>query len=105
MPTTKELGYTVLEAENGKQALALAADYHRPIHLLVSDVIMPEMDGEKLAEEMAKSHPGMRTVFISGYTDDVLDGEVLRSEGKDFLHKPFSPNDLLQRVRALLDRP
>jgi PAS domain S-box-containing protein len=98
-------GYTVLEAENGKHALAVVASCGGPIHLLVSDVVMPEMDGRRLAEEMGRSRPGIRVVFVSGYTDEVLDGEVLRGEGKDFLQKPFSPEDLLKRVRGLLDQP
>jgi CheY-like chemotaxis protein len=97
-------GYTVLEAENGKHALEVAAGYGDKIDLLVSDVIMPEMNGKQLAEAMITRYPEMRIVFISGYTDDVLDGEVCRGEGRDFLQKPFAPKDLLRRVRNLLDQ-
>jgi PAS domain S-box-containing protein len=97
-------GYTVLEAVNGKHALDVAADYGGKIDLLLSDVVMPEMNGKDLAESMAGSHPEMRVLFVSGYTDDVLDGEVSRSEGRDFLQKPFSPTVLLKRVRGLLDK-
>jgi CheY-like chemotaxis protein len=97
-------GYTVLEAVNGKHALDVAADYDGKIDLLLSDVVMPEMNGKDLAEAMAGSYPEMRVLFVSGYTDDVLDGGVSRSEGKDFLQKPFSPTVLLKRVRGLLDK-
>jgi two-component system cell cycle sensor histidine kinase/response regulator CckA len=98
-------GYTVLEAENGKHALDVAAGYGEKIDLLVSDVIMPEMNGKRLAEELTRSRPRLRVLFVSGYADDVLDGEVAHGEGSDFLQKPFSPNDLLGRVRNLLDQP
>jgi PAS domain S-box-containing protein len=98
-------GYTVLEAENGRHALEVAAGHGGPIHLLVSDVIMPELDGRKLSQEMIRAHPGLRVMFVSGYTDDMLDSKVSRSKGMDFLQKPFSPAALLQRVRKLLDQP
>jgi PAS domain S-box-containing protein len=97
-------GYTVLEAVNGKHALDVAADYSGKIDLLLSDVVMPEMNGKDLAEAMAGSYPEMRVLFVSGYTDDVVDGKVTRSEGTDFLQKPFSPTVLLKRVRELLDK-
>jgi len=98
-------GYTVLEAENGRHALEVAAGHRGPIHLLLSDVIMPELDGRKLSQEMTRTHPGLQVMFVSGYTDDVLDSEVSRGKGTDFLQKPFTPAALLQRVRELLDHP
>jgi PAS domain S-box-containing protein len=98
-------GYTVLEAEHGRHALEVAAGHHGPIHLLVSDVIMRELNGRKLSQEMIRTHPGLRVMFISGYTDKVLDSDVSRGKGMDFLQKPFSPTALLQRVRKLLDQP
>jgi signal transduction histidine kinase len=98
-------GYTVLEAEHGRHALEVAAGHRGPIHLLVSDVIMPELDGRKLSQEMTRIHLGLRVMFVSGYTDNVLDSEVSRGKGTDFLQKPFTPAALLQRVRKLLDQP
>jgi CheY-like chemotaxis protein len=98
-------GYTVLEAEHGRHALEVAAGHHGPIHLLVSDVIMRELNGRKLSQEMIRTHPGLRVMFISGYTDNVLDSDVSLGKGMDFLQKPFSPTALLQRVRKLLDQP
>jgi CheY-like chemotaxis protein len=97
-------GYTVLEAENGRHALEVAADHRGPIHLLVSDVVMPELDGRKLSQEMIRTHPGLRVMFVSGYTNAVLDSEVSIGEGTDFLQKPFTPAVLLQRIRKLLDQ-
>jgi len=96
-------GYKILEAENGKRALDAAARHDGKIDLLISDVIMPEMNGKELAVEMGRRYAGMRVMFISGYTDDVLDDQVHRGEGKDFLQKPFNPTTLLRRVRDLLD--
>jgi PAS domain S-box-containing protein len=98
-------GYTILEAENGRGALEVAAAQRGPIHLLVTDVIMQELDGRKLSQEMLRAHPGLRVLFVSGYTDDVLDSEIPLGKGRDFLQKPFSPATLLQRVRKLLDQP
>jgi FixJ family two-component response regulator len=66
---------------------------------------MRELDGRKLSQEMIRTHPGLRVMFVSGYTDDVLDSEISRGKGTDFLQKPFSPAALLQRVRKLLDQP
>jgi DNA-binding response OmpR family regulator len=98
-------GYTVLEAEDGRAALAVAEGHRGPIHLLVSDVVMPEMDGRRLFQELARSRPGMRVMFVSGYTDDVIDGELSRAEGWGFLQKPFSTSALRSRVREMLDQP
>ena len=88
-----------------EHALEVAAGHRGPIHLLVSDVIMRELDGRKLSQEMTRTHPGLQVMFVSGYTDDVLDSEVSRGKGTDFLQKPFTPAALLQRVRELLDHP
>ena len=73
--------------------------------LLISDVIMPEMNGKELAEAMVSRYPGIRVLFVSGYTDDVFDREVCQGAGRDFLQKPFAATDLLRRVRDLLDEP
>ncbi len=101
--TLRTAGYTVLEAENGKHALDVAAAYDGNIDLLISDVIMPVMNGKELAEAMVRRRPGLPVVFISGYTDEVLDGYAFRGEATAFLQKPFSFTTLLQQVRGLLD--
>jgi signal transduction histidine kinase/CheY-like chemotaxis protein len=94
-------GYTVLEARHGRDAL-LASDRHRgPIHLLLSDVVMPEMGGRELAERLTAQRQDLRVLFMSGYTSD----EVLRKgiEGAGFMQKPFTSADLLRAVRERLD--
>jgi nitrogen-specific signal transduction histidine kinase/CheY-like chemotaxis protein len=96
-----EQGYTVLEARHGRDALQVAQRYHQPIHLLVTDVVMPEMGGRELVEALAPLYPGIHVLYISGYTND----EVLRRGVSDveLLHKPFSADDLLRKVRELFD--
>jgi PAS domain S-box-containing protein len=96
-------GYTVLEARHGRDAL-LASDRHRgPIHLLLSDVVMPEMGGRELAERLTAQRQDLRVLFMSGYTSD----EVVRKgiEGAGFMQKPFTSADLLRAVRERLDEP
>ncbi len=96
-------GYNVLAAMNGQHALALAEQATSPIHLLVTDVIMPEMGGRQLATLLQTRYPGLPVLFMSGYTDDV----VLQQGGLDamraFLHKPFVPTMLVRTVRHVLD--
>ena len=73
------------------------------IDLLVSDVIMPEMNGRELAENLAPQHPGMRVLFVSGYAADHLDAHAMNGGLENFLAKPFGPTALLRRVREVLD--
>ncbi len=95
-------GYLVLEAVDGEEALRLCAQHPGPIHLLVSDVVMPRMSGRQLAEQLTTLHPEMRVLFVSGYTDDaVVRHGVLQAEVA-FLQKPFSMDDLQRKVRAVL---
>ena len=95
-------GYTVLSAANGKEALEMACAFEGEIHLLISDVVMPGLGGRDLAERLSRERPSLRTLFISGYTDDailhhgVLDGDTA------FMNKPFPPASLLEKVRELL---
>jgi DNA-binding response OmpR family regulator len=98
-------GYTVLCADNPRQAIKLAAASDEPIHLLVTDAIMPDMSGVRLAEILSQEHPEMRVLFMSGYTADVLADYGLATESLELLEKPFTPAGLLGRIRTLLDRP
>jgi CheY-like chemotaxis protein len=99
----RSAGYEVLEAGDGEEALRVAESHADPIHLLVTDVVMPRMGGRELSERLAVLRPECKTLFLSGYTDDavirhgVLDAEVA------FLQKPFTASTLAQKVRSVLD--
>ena len=96
-------GYTVLEARHGIEALLTSTKYVGPIHLLLTDVVMPQMSGPEVAEKLLTVRPGIRVLYMSGYPDHpVFDqGGVSREAG--FLPKPFSPHMLAQKVREVLD--
>jgi CheY-like chemotaxis protein len=98
-------GYRVLEAHHGVQALQVSEHHAGKVHLLVTDVVMPEMGGPALAERLAQQRPGLRTLFISGYADaDPGRGFTLPPHAA-FLPKPFPPSELLRKVRKTLDAP
>jgi PAS domain S-box-containing protein len=94
-------GYTVLDAGDGIEALRVAAAHAGPIHLLVTDVVMPRLSGRALAEHLTALRPALKVLYLSGYTDEALLRHGVQ-EGAAFLHKPFSPDVLAQQVRAVL---
>jgi PAS domain S-box-containing protein len=95
--------YNVLEAENGKEAIRLCEEYAQPIHLLITDVVMPEMGGRQVAERLAACKQGIKILFLSGYTDDaVVRHGILKAEVA-FLQKPFTSTGLAKKVRQVLD--
>ena len=98
-------GYTVLEAADGKSALDEAAGHEGPIHLLITDVIMPEMSGRQLAERLKDRRPELKVLFVSGYADDAIVRHGILEPGIAFLQKPFSPESLARKVREVLDSP
>jgi CheY-like chemotaxis protein len=99
-------GYTVLRANNGQEALHIARDHKGPpIRLVVTDVIMPLMNGIVMAEWLRITYPGLKILFTSGYTDDVISQHGVLEAGVAFLSKPYSPGTLARRVRAMLDEP
>ena len=101
----ERLGYVVLEGRNGPEALAIYENRSGPIHLLVTDVVMPEMSGRELAERLREQWPSIKVLYMSGFTDDaVLLHGLLRAEHA-FLQKPFSSSALGSRVRRELDAP
>ena len=99
----QELGYTVLEAANGTEALEVALAHGEEIALLLSDVIMPEMNGKALAERLAVRWPGLKVLFVSGYTDETIAHQGILDKGAAFLQKPFGPEALARKVREVLD--
>ena len=96
-------GYKVLEARHGVEALLTGSQYLGAIHLLVTDVIMPQMSGSEVAERLMHERPHMKVLYISGYTDDAIIHHGVVKEGTAFLQKPFTPDALVQKVRQLLD--
>ena len=99
----KGSGYAVLEAENGKEAIRIANAFGGPIDLLLTDVIMPEMGGKKLAEQLKSVRPTTKVLFMSGYSDDSIAQSGIRVLEMVFLEKPFTREVLLRKVRRILD--
>jgi signal transduction histidine kinase/ActR/RegA family two-component response regulator len=96
-------GYVVREAPNGREGLALCETYDGEIDLLLTDVVMPELGGRELADAAVKLRPGMKVLFMSGHTQDVVIKEGVQ-KGMAFLQKPFTPAVLAEKVRQTLDR-
>lgn len=96
-------GYHVLEAENGEEALRVAAGYHHPIHLVLTDVVMPRMGGRELTEQLRARRPGVRVLYMSGYAASTIDEQDVIEPGTAFLRKPFTLADMLRKVREVLD--
>ena len=101
--TLQRLGYSVLAARSAKDALALATQHEGPLHLLLTDVVMPEMNGLDLYEKIAASRPGIKVIFMSGYSADGFPRSGGGSGDVSFLQKPFSMPQLSAKVRQVLD--
>jgi two-component system, cell cycle sensor histidine kinase and response regulator CckA len=99
----RSYGYHVLEANGGGDALLLSEQYAQPIHLLLTDVVMPKMSGPQLAMRVASQRAGIRVLFMSGYTDDATFQHGLVDRDLYFLPKPFTPEQMARRVREVLD--
>jgi CheY-like chemotaxis protein len=98
-----DMGYSVLKAGRPGQALTLAGAHPGSIQLLITDMIMPEMNGRDLAERLTEIRPGIRCLFVSGYTADVIARRGVLDDGVRLLEKPFSRWDLAAKVRKALD--
>jgi two-component system cell cycle sensor histidine kinase/response regulator CckA len=99
----EKYGYRVLEAANGEEALSVADRYDGPVDLLLSDVVMPEVNGRVLAERLSGVTPSLRVLFMSGYSDEAVyrHGEI--SPNAAFIEKPFTDRTLARKVREVLD--
>lgn len=95
-------GYTVLAAEDGRVALALADKHEGALHLLLTDVILPGMNGRDLAARIAEKRPDLKVLFMSGYTDNVIVHHGVLEQGVNFIQKPFTINDLAVKIRDVL---
>jgi two-component system cell cycle sensor histidine kinase/response regulator CckA len=100
----RKSGYTVLAAESGREALELVRDHSGIIDLVITDIMMPEMDGPELVRELSAIRPETRTLFMSGYLDDALGERGVLPADVNFIQKPFSPRVIAQKVRDILDR-
>jgi PAS domain S-box-containing protein len=96
-------GYKVLKTDSPKEAVRIADRHDGPIHLLLTDVIMPGMSGPKLAEHLAFSRPDMKALFMSGYTDDAASGHGVVAPGTPFLEKPFVRSALIRKIHEVLE--
>jgi len=100
----RENGYNLLEAANGNEALRMVQEYAGEIHLLLTDVVMPQMGGKELADRLKPLRPGIKVLFTSGYTGNAIVRQGVLEPGIDFLQKPFSPAALAQKAREVLDK-
>ena len=96
-------GYTVLAAPNGDDAIRIFGTHSSPIHLIVSDVVMPFLSGREMAASLVAMNPDVKVLFMSGYTDDTIVRHGVVEMGIPFIQKPFTPTGLLHKVREVLD--
>jgi PAS domain S-box-containing protein len=101
----EKYGYTVYSAGNADEALAFASQFAGVLDLLLTDVIMPGMNGRGLADQLARERPGLRALFMSGYTESAIAHKGVLDAGVEYLQKPFTPESLADRVRQVLGPP
>jgi CheY-like chemotaxis protein len=99
----ENLGYTVLAAQAPADSIRIAEEHPGDIHLLITDVVMPEMNGRELAEQLSTIRPNLECLYMSGYTADVMAHRGILDKGLNFIQKPFGSDDLAVRVRQVLD--
>ena len=96
-------GYTVIEASEAEETLRVAAQHSGPIHLLLTDVILPGLSGRVLAQRMSEQYPQVKVLYMSGYTDNAIVHHGVLTAGVAFLQKPFTPAAFARAVREALD--
>ncbi|MDX6385392.1 MAG: two-component system, cell cycle sensor histidine kinase and response regulator CckA [Blastocatellia bacterium] len=99
----ESVGYNVLDANSGQEAFRLCEVHPEPIHLLLTDVVMPRTSGREVAEHLTLLRPGLRVLFMSGYTDEAIVHHGILDSSVEFIQKPFNPGALIRKVREVLD--
>ena len=99
----QKYNYKLLEAKNGEEALKLFDSYPETIHMLLTDVVMPGMSGKALAEKILRKQPTLKVVYMSGYSNDAITHYGVSENGPNFLRKPFTPIDLVNKIRDMFD--
>jgi CheY-like chemotaxis protein len=100
----RQLGYQVLTASGGDEAIRVSDAHSAGIAALITDVIMPGMSGRQVADELKRRRTGIKVLFVSGYTEDMIADHGMLEAGVDFLAKPFHLEDLARKLREVLDR-
>jgi two-component system, cell cycle sensor histidine kinase and response regulator CckA len=101
----EQLGYSVVEAADGQEALEASATHQGEIHLLLTDVVLPRVSGREVAQRLEPRRPAMRVLFVSGYSENAIVHHGVLEPGLNFLPKPFNPETLARKVRQILDQP
>ncbi|MFH1569293.1 MAG: response regulator [Gemmatimonadota bacterium] len=101
----QDQGYTVLQAQSGAEALLVLAEQGEAVRLVLTDVIMPGMQGRELGEEVGRSYPQVKVIYMSGYSEHTALPREVQTNAETFIQKPFGPDDLARKVRQALDRP
>jgi two-component system cell cycle sensor histidine kinase/response regulator CckA len=99
----EQAGYNVLDASGGEEAIRLCHERNEPIHLLLTDIVMPETSGKEIAQQLTSLRPATRVLFMSGYTDDAIVHHGVLDSNVEFIQKPFTPVALTRKVREVLD--
>jgi len=101
----REYGYSVLEAHDGYEALNMCSTYEGSVHILVTDVVMPGMNGRELAQKIKSLCPATKVLYISGYTDNAIVRHGVLDAGTAFLQKPFTSETLIRKIREVIYTP
>jgi len=97
-------GYTILESQDVRHAIELTTNRQGPIDLLLTDVVMPDLSGPELVEQLTRIHPEMKVLYMSGYADSAIVRHGVLPPDADFVQKPFAPEALHSKIREVLDR-
>lgn len=96
-------GYSVMVASDGQEGVEVYRNYGKGIHLIISDVIMPRKNGRQVYDEIKELNSDAKVLFMSGYAADILDSRIIMENGNNFIAKPMRPQDLLGKIREILD--